>query len=69
MELEFGFCRRSGNTQTTQLSRLLQLEIYYVYEDYYEDSLHDPSVLTIRDLKVQPRADVLDTGATCSRSC
>jgi hypothetical protein len=68
MELEFGFCRRSGNTPATQLARLLQLEAYYAYEEYYEDVLRDASVLTIRALKDQPRAAVLDTGATCSAS-
>jgi hypothetical protein len=68
MELEFGFCRRSGNTPTTQLVRLLQLETYYAYEEYYEDVLRDVSVLTIRTLKDQPRTAVLDTGATCSSS-
>jgi hypothetical protein len=68
MELEFGFCRRSGNTPATQLARLLQLEAYYTYEEYYEDVLRDASVLTIRALKDQPRAAVLDTGATCSAS-
>ena len=34
MELEFGFRRRSGNTPATQVSRLLQLQAYYAYEDY-----------------------------------
>jgi hypothetical protein len=68
MELEFGFCRRSENTPATQLSRLLQLETYYAYEEYYEHALRDASVLTIRVLKVQPRAAVLDTGATSSAS-
>ena len=68
MASEFGFRRRSGNTQENQLSRLLQLEVYYAYEDYYEHTLRDASVLTIRAPKVQPRAAVLDTGATCSAS-
>ena len=68
MELEFGFRRRSGNTPAPQLSRLLQLEAYYGYEDYHEHTLRHASVLTIRDPKVQPCATVLDTGATCSDS-
>ena len=69
MELEFGFRRRSGNTTSeTQLSRLLQLQAYYTYEDYYEHTLRDASVLTIRPQKAQTRAAVLDTGATCSAS-
>jgi hypothetical protein len=51
-----------------QLSRLLQLQAYYAYEDYYEHTLRDESVLTIRDPKVQPHTPVLDTGATCSDS-
>ena len=70
MASEFGFRRRSDsdNTEKNQLSRLLQLEAYYAYEDYYEHTLRDASVLTIRALKVQPRAAVLDTGATCSAS-
>ncbi len=68
MEFEFGFCRCSGNTPATQLSRLLQLEVYYAYEEYYEHALRDASVLTIRTLKVQPRAAVLDTDTTCSAS-
>ena len=55
MSSEFGFPCRSGNTAENQLSRLLQLEAYYAYEDYYEHSLRDASVLTIRALKVQPR--------------
>jgi hypothetical protein len=38
------------------------------YEDYYEHTLRDASVLTIRAPKVQPRAAVLNTGATCSAS-
>jgi hypothetical protein len=68
MELEFGFCRRSGNTPATQLARLLQLETYYAYEEYYEDVLRDESVLTIRTLKDQQSATVLDTVTTCSAS-
>jgi hypothetical protein len=68
MASEFGFRRRSDNTEKNQLSRLLQLEAYYAYEDYYEHTLRDASVLTIRALKIQPRAAVLDTGATCSAS-
>ncbi len=55
-------------TPATQLSRLLQLEAYYAYEEYYEYVLSDVSVLTIRALKVQPRAAVLNSGATCSAS-
>ena len=68
MALEFGFRRRSGNTPATQASRLLQLQAYYAYEDYFEHTLRDASVLTIRVPKVQPRAAVLDTGATRSAS-
>ncbi len=68
MELQFVFCRRSGNTPATQLARLLQLEAYYDYEAYYEDVLRDESVLTIRTLKDQPCETVLDTGVTCSAS-
>ena len=68
MALEFDFCRRSGNTPENQLARLLQLEAYYAYEDYYEHALRDASVLTIRALKAPTRAAVLDTGATCSAS-
>jgi hypothetical protein len=33
MELEFGFCRRSGNTPENQLARLLKLEANCTYED------------------------------------
>ena len=51
-----------------QLSRLLQLQAYYAYEDYYEHTLRDTSVLTIRDPIIQPGAAVLDTVATCSAS-
>ena len=68
MELEFGFRRRSGNTSETQLSRLLQLQAYYTYEDYYKHTLRDASVLTIRAPKVQTRTAVLDTGVKCSVS-
>ncbi len=68
MALEFGFRRRSGNTPATQASRLLQLQAYYAYEDYFEHTLRAASVLTIRVPKVQPRAAVLDTGASCSAS-
>jgi hypothetical protein len=65
---EFGFCSQSGDTPETQLSRLLELQTYYVCEDYYEHTLRDTSVLTIRDPKIQPGAAVLDTVATCSAS-
>jgi hypothetical protein len=68
MDSEFGFRRRSDDTPETQLSRLLQLQAYHAYEDYYEHTLRDASVLTIRAPKVQSRTAVLDTGATCSAS-
>ena len=42
--------------------------IIYTYEDYYEHTLRDASVLTIRAQKAQTRDTVLDTGATCSAS-
>ena len=45
MTLEFGFRPRSDNTPATQASRLLQLQVYYAYEDYYEHTLRDESVL------------------------
>ncbi len=50
----FGFHRRSDDTPETQLSRLLQLQAYYAYEDYHEHTLRDVSVLSIRDPKVHP---------------
>jgi len=68
MELEFGFCRRSGNTPENQLARLLQLEASCTYEDYYEHALCDASVLTIRAFKVPTHAAALDSVATCSAS-
>jgi hypothetical protein len=44
MELESGFRHCSGNTPAIQLSRLLQLETHYTYEEYYEYDLPEITV-------------------------
>lgn len=65
MELEYGFRGRCDNNSETQAARFQQLVTYYAHQDYYDHTLRDASVLTIRDPKVSQCATVLDTGATC----